>query len=180
MTRDQLEHAIRAACDVAGDTELWIFGSQAILGEHPDAPESLRMSIEVDVQPKNRPNALDAIDAALGELSQFHQTHGFYIHGVPVDAATLPEGWQARTVPVRDALATAGCTGWCVESHDLAASKLVAYRDKDRAFVRTLLAKRMITASPFLERIDHLPIADSERARLRHWIQATVNELTTG
>jgi len=32
MTRDQLEHAIRAACDVAGDTELLIFDSQAILG----------------------------------------------------------------------------------------------------------------------------------------------------
>jgi hypothetical protein len=32
MTRDQLEHAIRAACDVADDNELLIFGSQSILG----------------------------------------------------------------------------------------------------------------------------------------------------
>lgn len=32
MTRSQLEHAIRAACEVANDTELWVFGSQAILG----------------------------------------------------------------------------------------------------------------------------------------------------
>ena len=68
MTRDQLEHAIRAACDVSGDTELWIFGSQAILGEFPDAPESLRASIEVDVQPKNRPESVDEVDGALGEL----------------------------------------------------------------------------------------------------------------
>ena len=30
MTRSQLEHAIRAACDVSGDTEVWVFGSQAI------------------------------------------------------------------------------------------------------------------------------------------------------
>ena len=36
MTRDQLEHAIRAACDVSEDTELWISGSQAILGEFPN------------------------------------------------------------------------------------------------------------------------------------------------
>ena len=28
MRYDQLEHAIRAACDVSGDTELPIFGSQ--------------------------------------------------------------------------------------------------------------------------------------------------------
>ncbi len=45
MTRDQLEHAIRAACDVSEDTELWIFGSQAILGEFPNAHENLRASI---------------------------------------------------------------------------------------------------------------------------------------
>jgi len=41
MTRAELEHAIRAACDVAGDPEIWVFGSQAILGEHPDAPTRL-------------------------------------------------------------------------------------------------------------------------------------------
>lgn len=52
MTRDQLEHAIRIACAVSEDTELLIFGSQAILGEHPDTPADLRVSVEVDVQPK--------------------------------------------------------------------------------------------------------------------------------
>ena len=84
MTRDQLEHAIRAACDVSKDTELWIFGSQAILGKFPNAPESLRASIEVDVQPKNRPETVDEVDGTLGELSMFHQTHGFYVHGISV------------------------------------------------------------------------------------------------
>ena len=74
MTRAQVEHAIRAACDVAADTELFIFGSQAILGEYPDAPPSLRASIEVDVQPVHRVDRVDAIDGALGELSQFHRT----------------------------------------------------------------------------------------------------------
>jgi len=49
VTRDQLEHAIRAACDVAEDSEVWVFGSQAILGEFPDAPEDLCASIEVDM-----------------------------------------------------------------------------------------------------------------------------------
>ena len=90
MTRDQLEHAIRAACYVARDTELLIFGSQAILGSYPDAPETLRASIEVDIQAKNYPDNTDLIDGALGELSQFHEVHGFYVHGVKIDAASLP------------------------------------------------------------------------------------------
>jgi hypothetical protein len=101
MTREQLEHAIRAACEVSEDTEIWIFGSQAILGEFPNAPKNLRASIEVDVQPKNRSENVDLIDGALGELSLFHQTHGFYVHGLPIEeAASLPSGWQDRTKPI--------------------------------------------------------------------------------
>ena len=37
MTRAEREHAIRAACDVAQDDEVYVFGSQAILGQFPDA-----------------------------------------------------------------------------------------------------------------------------------------------
>jgi hypothetical protein len=159
MTREQLEHAIRAACEVAKDSELWIFGSQAILGEFPDAPKELRTSIEVDVQPKNRIDKVDEIDGALGELSLFHQTHGFYVHGLPIEeAATLPRSWKQRVTEVFDEIATNGKTGWCVEAHDLAASKLVAYRQKDRNFVRLLLTEGMINAEILIERIRSLTI----------------------
>jgi hypothetical protein len=54
MTRDELEHAIRAACEVAEGAEVWVFGSQAILGQFPDAPTELRQSAEADVAPKTR------------------------------------------------------------------------------------------------------------------------------
>jgi hypothetical protein len=36
MRRDQLEHAIRAACQIAGLTEVIIVGSQAILGTYTE------------------------------------------------------------------------------------------------------------------------------------------------
>ncbi len=177
MTRDQLEHAIRAACDVSQDTELWIFGSQAILGEFPDAPESLRASIEVDVQPKNRPEAADAIDGAMGELSMFHQTHGFYVHGILIESAKLPDGWKQRAVPVSDPGTTRGNTGWCVEAHDLAASKLAAYREKDREFVRLLLIEKMIAVKILAERISLLNVEEQLRERLLNWIKITSEEL---
>lgn len=113
MNRDQLEHAIRAACDVSQDQELIIFGSQAIVGTYPEAPGDLRASIEVDIQPKNRPEAVDDIDGALGELSMFHQTHGFYVHGVSIESAWLPVGWEDRTVPISDPVGTRGGVGHC-------------------------------------------------------------------
>ena len=177
MTRAQLEHAIRAACDVADDTELLVFGSQAILGEHPNAPPGLRASIEVDVQPLNNPQAVDAINGALGELSMFHQTHGFYVHGVSIEAATLPAGWKTRTIEVCVAVRTRGNVGHCLESHDLAASKLAAYREKDRDFVRILLAEGLIDGQVLLERLATLAIDAKHRVRLETWVSVTAEEL---
>lgn len=117
MTRLELEHAIRAACDVSGDTEVFVFGSQAILGQYPDAPVALRQSAEADISPVRAVDRVDDIDAALGELSQFHEAYGFFVHGVSIEAAVLPEGWRRRAVPVQNAN-TRNMTGWCVEAHD--------------------------------------------------------------
>ncbi|CAB1061395.1 hypothetical protein D1BOALGB6SA_6168 [Olavius sp. associated proteobacterium Delta 1] len=178
MTRAQLEHAIRAACEVSEDSELWIFGSQAILGEFPNAPEELRASVEVDVQPKNRSDKINAIDGALGELSLFHQTHGFYVHGLSIgEAAMLSKGWELRATPVFDEISTNGKTGWCVEVHDIAASKLAAYREKDRDFVRILLIEKMINPETLIGRICTLRIDEPLRDRLVQWVQFTAEEL---
>jgi hypothetical protein len=172
MNRAELEHAIRAACDVAGDSEVYVFGSQAILGEYPDPPLLLRASVEVDVQPKNRPEATDLVDGTLGEDSLFHQTHGFYVHGVLIDAATLPRGWQRRTVLVCDPKWTRGHKGHCVESHDLAASKLAAYRERDLVFVATLLSEGLIAVDVLIDRVHMLEVAEDTKARLVRWVDA--------
>lgn len=177
MRYDQLEHAIRAACDVSGDAELLIFGSQAILASFPEAPEALRASIEVDVQPKNRPEMADSIDGALGQDSLFHATHGFYVHGVSIEAATLPDGWMERTVVVSDLVRTRGGAGLCLEAHDLAASKLAAYREKDRVFVTVLLERGLIDARTLIDRIRGLPVAAADRDRLVRWIEITTEDL---
>lgn len=177
MRYDQLEHAIRAACDVAGDSELLIFGSQSILASFPEAPEELRASIEVDVQAKNRPEMTDFIDGALGQDSMFHTAHGFYVHGVSIEAATLPAGWSERTVAVRDPIRTKGGTGQCLEAHDLAASKLVAHREKDRVFVTTLLSEGLIDDQSLIDRIRALPITREVRDRLIRWVEVTAAEL---
>ncbi len=46
---------IRAASAITLDEEFVIIGSQALLGEHPDAPEQLLVSIEVDIYPRTKP-----------------------------------------------------------------------------------------------------------------------------
>jgi hypothetical protein len=180
MTREELEHSIRAACDVAGDDAVWVFGSQAILGQFEDAPEELRMSAEVDIAPVNQTSKAIDIDANLGELSLFHRTHGFYVHGLSIEAAVLPRGWERRAKRVSSAN-TRDNTGLCVEAHDLAVSKLVAFRPKDLDFVRALLAHELVSPRKLLLRIDQLTDAErapeSHRARMRGWVKAIVTDL---
>lgn len=55
MRRVELEHVIRAAAAVAEDEEIVVVGSQAILGQFPDAPASMCVSREADVYPRNHP-----------------------------------------------------------------------------------------------------------------------------
>jgi hypothetical protein len=53
MRRDQLEHAIRTACQITGLTEVIIVGSQAILGTfaEDELPFYATRSLEIDVLP---------------------------------------------------------------------------------------------------------------------------------
>ena len=177
MNREQLEHAIRAACDVANEDVVIVFGSQAILGQYPDASEQLRQSMEVDIAPgSNDPRAADLIDGALGEASPFNAAHGFYVHGLTLEAALLPAGWERRTVTVHGSGAGRG-VGRCIEAHDLAASKLAAFRDKDRDFVRTLLAEGLVNARKVRLRVQQLSASRIPADRLLTWLDATVREM---
>ena len=49
MTRDQLEHIIRASSEISNEYEIVIVGSQSVLGEYPNAPGELLRSMEADV-----------------------------------------------------------------------------------------------------------------------------------
>jgi hypothetical protein len=128
------------------------------------------------VDPKNRPDFVDHIDGSLGEGSRFHDTHGFYVHGVSIETATLPRGWQRRTKRIQNAN-TNNATGFCLESHDLAASKLAAFREKDREFVRILMRERLIDPNRLTRLINLLPLPKDRQTRLRTWTDATAQEL---
>lgn len=143
MRRSDLEHLIRAAGRIAGERELVIIGSQSVLGQFPDAPVALLMSMEAGLYPRAHPELADKVDGAIGEGSAFHQAHGYYAQGVSPDTATLPRGWQRRLVRV-DNPNTSGYAGLCLEVHDLAISKYVAGREKDREFTRELARHDLI------------------------------------
>lgn len=181
MKHFQLLQAIRAACEVAEDPEIWVFGSQAILGNFPQAEhiDLLSLSIEVDMTPKNKIERVDDIDALLGEGSQFHALHGFYIHGVPIhEAAILPDGWEERCVTIQvKGIDGSLKTAKCIEVNDLIASKLVRFEEKDTEFTRAALRYGMAEADRIISRIGKLKISNRHSQKIRTWINALKKEL---
>ena len=169
MKRSELEHLIRAAGKIAGDREIVVIGSQAVLGQFPDAPPALCRSMEGDLYPKSKPELADKVDGAIGEASKFHEQFGYYAQAVAPDTATLPRRWQRRLVRVENAN-TGGYAGLCLEVHDLAISKYVAGREKDLEFTRELARHGMTEKKILLARLAvtrlHARIARLMRGRI--------------
>ena len=171
MQRSELEHIIRASGDIAEDDEIVIIGSQSILGQFPDAPMRLLVSMEADVYPKHNPERADDVDGAIGEGSAFHELHGYYAQGVGPETAVLPSGWKDRLVVVKNEN-TDGITGLCLEVHDLAISKFVAGRHKDVEFIQELIRHEMIRENIVLTRLAEAELQDTERSRISSKIRA--------
>ncbi len=167
MKRAELHDAIRHATRVTQQREVLVIGSQAILGSFDESqlPARATLSEEVDIAPivdDEEYTLATLIDANLGEWSQFHSDHGYYVQGVNVTTAVLPKGWEARTVQV----APDGPTGplaRCLDPHDLCAAKLVRGESKDIEFVDALVEAGLIDATSLVRICKKLPISDARR-----------------
>lgn len=166
MRREHLEHVVRAAADITGD-EIVVVGSQAVLAQYPDAPESLLVSLEADVYPRSRPERAIEIDGAIGDGSRFHETYGYYAHSVGPETVVAPAGWQERLVKLEIPAVlpkTAGATAWCLEIHDLLLAKLAAGRTQDATFVEQALRERLVEPNRLRRGIDLMPESHREEA----------------
>ena len=171
MTRQQLEHIIRAAAAITKQDNLVIIGSQAILGQHPDAPEELLVSMEADIYAPDAPERSDYIDGALGPDTLFDKTHGYHADGVSRSTASLPAGWNERLIPICNPN-TNGATGWCIEIHDIAVAKYAAGRPKDLRYTRDLWENGLLDAQTLDERLRDTPLKPTDKPR--DWIESTI------
>jgi len=146
VKRYELEHIIRAAGAIAGSSEIYIIGSQSLLASYPDSPEQILVSQEVDMWPADDPAKADLIDGCIGELSPFHETFGYYAHGVGPETAKLPKNWKNRIVTIQNEN-TKGIKGLCLNPIDLAICKIIAGRKKDIDFVENLIKFGLVSES---------------------------------
>ncbi len=178
MRRPELEHIIRAAATVSEDEELIVIGSQAVLGQFPDAPEALLASREADLYPRNRPERAIEIEGSLGDGSYFDATYGYYAHAVGPETATLPEGWEQRLIEIRNEN-TGGASGWCLEIHDLLLSKCAAGRERDWEFVEQALLHGLAEPAELQGRLVDLPLPAARLAAVGRMVDGVIARATS-
>lgn len=182
MTREELEHIIRASADVTDQYEFMIVGSQSILGSFPHPESIFTMSAEADIYPLHEPALAEKIEGAIGEGSRFHDTYGYYAQGVGPETAVLPAGWMTRVHRIQNA-ATNSRVGFCLDVLDLFLSKAAAARDKDREFCMALLQHRYVATEKALALVGSMPLSGLQqqhlRATIRRWAKA-VDKLDPG
>jgi hypothetical protein len=166
VSRNQLNHAIRTACQLTGQDGVIIIGSQSILASFDveELPSVTTGSREVDILAVGRSHAETTeyavlISGVAGELSPYDDTHDFYLDGVDESTAVLPQGWRERLVRVEnegtvDIVTGKQYVGLCLEPHDLCVAKLCALREKDQRFVEALIGAGLVASALIAERLE--------------------------
>lgn len=169
MKREEFEHVIRAAAEIVDD-DLIVIGSQAILAQHPDAPDELLRSSEVDLYPRNDPARAEEIDGAIGDGSRFHATFNYYAHGVGPETATAPAGWETRLIKIELVPRKGGDrrpTAWCLEVHDLILAKLARGSSPDMEFAEGAIRAGIADRDQLVLGVDLIPEGHRELTRTR-------------
>jgi hypothetical protein len=99
VTREQFEHAVRAAGAVLDVDQIIVIGSQAIHGSvSGPLPDEATCSVEVDIAVEGDGDGrmADLLDGSIGEASMFHSTFGYYAQGVVEATAVVSPGGVAR------------------------------------------------------------------------------------
>lgn len=170
MKKSQVDHILRAAREHAGGRAKFIIvGSQALHGKHPDVVDDILVSREVDLFIPGQERLTELLNA-IGEGSRFHETFGYYADPVGENTAVLPKGWKGRLVnlPPGD---TNGAVGLCLDPHDLAISKYVAGREKDRTFTAALVQLGILDRKLLLERLSATTVDERLREAARSAIE---------
>jgi hypothetical protein len=168
MKKRELDHVLRAAGRITGEKQFIIIGSQALHGKYPDLADDIVKSAEVDLLAAKSPKRTEWLNA-IGVYSQFHETFGYYADPVDEKTATLPRGWKGRLVHLPPGN-TEGVKGLCLEPHDLAIAKYVAFRDKDLVFTRELARRGIVSEERLLSLLDQTQVDENARGRIRDQI----------
>jgi hypothetical protein len=183
MKLSKIDHILRAAANVSGQTRFVLVGSAAVVVRRKDAPANMAMTLEIDIY---APDAEDVevtsemIDKNIGQGSQFHDEFGYYGDGVSATTAKMPSDWRERAIEYRG-FECPGVTAIVPEENDVALAKLSAWREKDKTWLTDGIKYDILSLKSMALRLDSMPEPDTDRGSpTRETLVQRLNELASG
>lgn len=162
MNRAHLFALFEQARALTGHRDFVVIGSLSILGtdDEDGIPVEMSMSIDIDCYTKADPGRINDARAALGEGSEFHQSHGYYLDPVSPSLPSLPDGWEARMGFIEQD----GLRVWFLDPDDAAVSKYARSEANDRRWIRAGLLSGHVSLPRVRARLASTLFLDEEEA----------------
>lgn len=144
MNEIQVFEALESLRVITNETHMIVIGTQSLHGTHPNAPDEIMHSREVDVILKHKASLANWISDVVGDETPFEVERGYFIDhvrpkpGLPI----LAEGWEYR---MTRSTAVRGCMIDFLSPPDLAIAKLGAKRDKDLPFIAGMVERKILS-----------------------------------
>jgi hypothetical protein len=174
LSKERVDHILRAAGVVTGRSKFVLIGSAAVAAWRSELPEIMMISRDVDLFAYDAPDAgevADLLDGALGQASRFDAEFGYYCDGVEPETAVLPDDWRDRA-KLYSSPATNSVEALAPEPNDIALSKAVAWRPKDIAWLRAAVEFGIVDVTTMEGRLAQMPARAGDTAALTARLQS--------
>jgi hypothetical protein len=169
MRRQAIEHMLRAAGEATGQKRFVLVGSAAVTIWFDTVPSGMAMTPEADLF---APDADDPeqisfeLDTILGQMSAFHDAHGYFVDGVSPNTARLPADWRDRAIEYANPN-TNGVVAIIPAPEDIAVAKLVRCDDRDLDFIVAGVRHGLLDMTLVETRATGLQIDDLEQGSMQ-------------
>lgn len=190
MRRKSIDHILRAAAEITGQTKSVLVGSGAVIARRRNIPLDMMATPEIDIYAVDAADVelvSEQIDGSIGQGSQFHSEFGYYGDGISPATAKMPADWTERAIEYRGAECP-GVIAIVPEENDVALAKLAAWRDKDQTWLTEGIKAGVLSLERMVRRLDLMPEPNADgnppsgeilRERLRSLARCAHIDLST-
>ncbi|MGJ8695666.1 MAG: DUF6036 family nucleotidyltransferase [Verrucomicrobiaceae bacterium] len=138
---------------------LIIFGSASLLASFPKLGEEsgspIESTFDADIIPFPFEEDLgEMLHEAFGDGRKFHQRFGYHADIIrPKIAENFPQNWEDRLVPLPGVERV-----YCLDPHDMAATKCRVARPKDTRQMEWLIKRKLLDLKIIRDRLREIPL----------------------
>ena len=173
MNHTKMIHILRAVATITNEKTFVLVGSASVLLTSRNIPLQMLNTNEIDIYSPDSASDDDFsfLVESIGKGSQFDKTFSYYADGVSSKTAKMPADWEARAERVEN-LGIPDVTVLVPDVNDIALSKMMAWREKDRDWLQAGVWSKILDPRKMRERIALLPPSETPPQEIQRRMDA--------